>query len=390
MAFTALFAGHRVAGAAPVEHSRYAKLDVYLATERRTVRAPPRRRLKTSMKARILKRFEDEMAELDRELKTRAARRRSSARASWATCARTPSTRPRRSASLRPGAHQHAAEAGGRDLADQPRPASHDRAAFGSTVELLEDNGDGTMVYQLVMPEDADATKGLISTTSPIGRAIVGKEAATRSTVPTPNGERRFEIVKLITIHDECLMAGARSPTLHDDRTALVLTAPARPAPTTPACCARCTKPASASTSSPAAASAPSARCSRRSTAGPRLWEPDGLWRQRAVARLLRLAADRCARSGGSAPPRCCSCSPPLVPAGVGLVVYPTAFLLRAVHVAAGTCARRRLRRARPRRVPAGAPADVAAAAGAAARGRRAARWWPPRRVARRLPRAAA
>ena len=53
------------------------------------------------------------------------------------------------------------------------------------------------------MPEDADAEKGLISTSSPIGRAILNKEEGDEVTVTTPNGTRKFEILKLVTIHDE-------------------------------------------------------------------------------------------------------------------------------------------------------------------------------------------
>ena len=78
----------------------------------------------------------------------------------------------------------------------------HDRAAFGSTVHLKEDNGDA-IIYQLVMPEEADAAKGFISTSSPIGRAIVGRNKGDEIQVTTPNGIRNFEIIKLITIHDE-------------------------------------------------------------------------------------------------------------------------------------------------------------------------------------------
>jgi len=77
----------------------------------------------------------------------------------------------------------------------------HGKAAFGSTVHLREDSGE-MVVYQLVMPEDADPVKGWISTASPIGRAILGKEAGDAIKVPTPNGTRGFEIVKLITVHD--------------------------------------------------------------------------------------------------------------------------------------------------------------------------------------------
>ena len=76
-----------------------------------------------------------------------------------------------------------------------------DRAALGSTVRLREADG-GTVIYQLVMPEDADPGKGAISTASPIGRAIVGKELGDEISVPTPRGVRAFEIVELTTIHE--------------------------------------------------------------------------------------------------------------------------------------------------------------------------------------------
>jgi transcription elongation factor GreA len=77
-----------------------------------------------------------------------------------------------------------------------------DRAGFGSTLHVVESNGD-KLVYQLVMPEDADAAKGLISTTTPIGRAFLNKEPGDTVKVVTPSGTRELEIVKLITIHDE-------------------------------------------------------------------------------------------------------------------------------------------------------------------------------------------
>ncbi len=53
------------------------------------------------------------------------------------------------------------------------------------------------------MPEDANVEDGLISTASPIGRALLNKEEGDEVTVKTPNGaERRFEVTKLVTIHD--------------------------------------------------------------------------------------------------------------------------------------------------------------------------------------------
>ncbi len=76
-----------------------------------------------------------------------------------------------------------------------------DKVGLGSEVHLTEQGGDD-IVYRLVMPEEADAAKGLISPSSPIGRALLNKEPGDEVTVQTPTGVRRFEITKLITIHD--------------------------------------------------------------------------------------------------------------------------------------------------------------------------------------------
>ncbi|HKT79159.1 MAG TPA: transcription elongation factor GreA [Vicinamibacterales bacterium] len=77
-----------------------------------------------------------------------------------------------------------------------------DRVGFGSTLHVIESTGE-KLVFQLVMPEDADAAKGLISTTSPIGRAFLNKQPGDEVSVVTPGGKREFEIVKLFTIHDD-------------------------------------------------------------------------------------------------------------------------------------------------------------------------------------------
>jgi transcription elongation factor GreA len=55
----------------------------------------------------------------------------------------------------------------------------------------------------LVTSEESDVSKGLISTTSPIGRGIVGKKVGDVATIMTPNGKRQLEILKLTTVHDE-------------------------------------------------------------------------------------------------------------------------------------------------------------------------------------------
>jgi transcription elongation factor GreA len=76
-----------------------------------------------------------------------------------------------------------------------------DKVGLGSIVHLREDGG-APVEYRLVMPEEADATKGLISPSSPIGRALLNKEPGDEVEVKTPGGVRRFEIVRLVTIHD--------------------------------------------------------------------------------------------------------------------------------------------------------------------------------------------
>ena len=78
----------------------------------------------------------------------------------------------------------------------------HDRIAFGSKVSIFDSTKDEELEYKLVTSEESDVTKGLISTTSPIGRSLVGKELGDIATVVTPNGKRELEVLKLTTIHD--------------------------------------------------------------------------------------------------------------------------------------------------------------------------------------------
>lgn len=154
------------------------------------------------MKSQFLKRFETEIQALERELTLELPKE---------------IQRARELGDLRENAEYHAAKERQRlvearlgllkkraseislmNLSKLPR----DRAAFGSTVHLREADG-GTVVYQLVMAEDAEPGRGWISTASPIGRALMGKQVGDEVTAPTPNGIREFEVVKLTTIHDE-------------------------------------------------------------------------------------------------------------------------------------------------------------------------------------------
>ena len=154
------------------------------------------------MKAEMIKRFEDDIHKLERELKSELPKE---------------IKRARELGDLRENAEYQAAK--DRQLFVQARLAMlskrvaelslmnldripDDRAGFGSTVHLLESDGRA-VVYQLVLPEDTDPNKGWISTASPIGRALIGKEEGDEVAVPIPNGTRRFELVKLVTIHGE-------------------------------------------------------------------------------------------------------------------------------------------------------------------------------------------
>jgi transcription elongation factor GreA len=78
----------------------------------------------------------------------------------------------------------------------------HDRVGLGSTVLVLDVEKDEEMTYKLVTSEEADATKGMISTNSPIGRSLIGKQVGDEVKVMIPGGTRNMEILKLTTIHD--------------------------------------------------------------------------------------------------------------------------------------------------------------------------------------------
>ena len=73
-----------------------------------------------------------------------------------------------------------------------------DKAAIGSTIVVFDSSKGEEIEYKLVTSEESDVTKGLISTTSPIGRALLGKKVGDISEVVTPNGKRELEVLKLV------------------------------------------------------------------------------------------------------------------------------------------------------------------------------------------------
>lgn len=77
-----------------------------------------------------------------------------------------------------------------------------DRVAYGSLVILFDIEREEKVSYKLVTSEESDPDRGLISTVSPIGQALMGREEGDEVKVKTPNGWRNFEISRLTTIHD--------------------------------------------------------------------------------------------------------------------------------------------------------------------------------------------
>jgi transcription elongation factor GreA len=153
------------------------------------------------MKSRLIKRFEEEIVQLDRELTQELPRE---------------IQRARELGDLRENAEYAAAKERQRFVEARISMLRHrvsqiqminldriprDRAGFGSRLTLSENGRQ--FDCELVMPEDADPDRGLVSVASPIGRALVGREVGDEVSAPTPGGVRTFEIVRLTTIHHE-------------------------------------------------------------------------------------------------------------------------------------------------------------------------------------------
>ena len=78
-----------------------------------------------------------------------------------------------------------------------------DRTGYGSRVVVVDVQRSVEVEYKLVSSEEADVEKGLISTTSPIGRALLNRKVGDEVQVATPAGKKEFEVVRLATIHEE-------------------------------------------------------------------------------------------------------------------------------------------------------------------------------------------
>lgn len=84
------------------------------------------------------------------------------------------------------------------DMSQIPR----DRVGLGSTVVVLDIDKDEKVRYKLVTSEDVDVAKGLISTSSPIGKGLLGKKVGDTVKIQLPGRVREMEVVELATIHD--------------------------------------------------------------------------------------------------------------------------------------------------------------------------------------------
>jgi len=78
-----------------------------------------------------------------------------------------------------------------------------DKVGLGSTVKVYDNEKEEEIEYKLVTSEESDVSAGKISTTSPIGRALLNKKVGDSTTVVTPTGKRELDILRLTTIHDE-------------------------------------------------------------------------------------------------------------------------------------------------------------------------------------------
>jgi transcription elongation factor GreA len=78
-----------------------------------------------------------------------------------------------------------------------------DKVGLGSTVKVFDNTKNEEVEYKLVTSEETDVASGKISTSSPIGRALLNKKVGETASFVTPNGKREMEILSLSTIHDE-------------------------------------------------------------------------------------------------------------------------------------------------------------------------------------------
>ena len=269
------------------------------------------------MKAKILKKFEDEVAELERELHLELPKE---------------IQRARELGDLRENAEYQAAKdrqgiVNARIAMLKKRIAEisimnldkipHDRAAFGSTVQLREDNGD-SITYQLVMPEEADAAKGSSRPALRSAGPSSERPQATRSKSPrrTAPATSRSSSSSPSTTRRELFTTPENRRSAERQRYGRRLS------------CGRAAR-AARSRREGRRHERPrhrrsSAACSRRSTQRAKTWEDGGVWRRRPAVALYRWRAAAPAGLARSRAGRRLPSSPiPLLVLATALVAYP-------------------------------------------------------------------
>lgn len=78
-----------------------------------------------------------------------------------------------------------------------PKSLSGTRVKFGATIELLDEDTEKESTYQIVGVQEADIKKGKISISSPIAKALIGKDEGDSVSVPAPGGEKTYEILSV-------------------------------------------------------------------------------------------------------------------------------------------------------------------------------------------------
>jgi transcription elongation factor GreA len=78
----------------------------------------------------------------------------------------------------------------------------HDRVGLGSTVVVFDSLKNEEISYKIVTSEEADVNNGRISSSSPIGKGLLGKQVGDTVKITIPGGTREMEVLSLTTIHD--------------------------------------------------------------------------------------------------------------------------------------------------------------------------------------------
>ncbi len=87
----------------------------------------------------------------------------------------------------------------------------HDKIGLGSTVTLRHTGNGEEIVYELVTTEESDPAKGRISPSSPIGKCLLNHEPGDTVEVRVPSGTKEYEVIKLVTMHDQIKDAPAET-----------------------------------------------------------------------------------------------------------------------------------------------------------------------------------